>query len=77
VLFTSEPVESVRDIQGCLLLGRYAILARTPAERAARLARGDLGPRLRQRASWRAKGLAKVALGDRYRTLRSALLGTA
>jgi peptidoglycan/xylan/chitin deacetylase (PgdA/CDA1 family) len=76
VLFTSEPVESVREIEGCLLLGRYAILAGTPPGTAARLARGDLGPRLRQLACWRAKGLAKVALGNRYRTLRSALLGT-
>jgi len=73
-LFTSEPVESVRETEGCLLFGRYAILAGMPPRTAARLARGDLAPRFRQLAAWRAKGLAKSALGDRYRTLRSALL---
>jgi len=75
-LFTSDPVKSVREIEGCLLLGRYAILAGTSPGTAARLARGDLGPGLRQLASWRAKGLLKGVLGDRYRTLRSALLRT-
>jgi peptidoglycan/xylan/chitin deacetylase (PgdA/CDA1 family) len=74
VLFTSEPVESVRETEGCLLLGRFAILAGTPPRTAARLARGDLAPRLRQLASWKAKGLAKSTLGDRYRAFRSALL---
>jgi hypothetical protein len=73
-LFTSEPVESVRETEGCLLLGRYAILAGMSPRTAGRLARGDLAPRLRQLASWRAKGLAKSVLGDRYTTLRSALL---
>jgi peptidoglycan/xylan/chitin deacetylase (PgdA/CDA1 family) len=76
LLFTSEPVESVREIDGCFQLGRYAILAGTPPRTAARLASGEVLPRLRQLASWRAKGVAKFVLGDRYRTLRSWVLGT-
>ena len=73
-LFTSEPVRAVRQVDGCLLLGRYAILAGTPPETAVRLARGELAPRLRQLASWRVKGVAKDVLGDHYRSLRSFLL---
>jgi peptidoglycan/xylan/chitin deacetylase (PgdA/CDA1 family) len=73
-LFTSEPVRAVRQVDGCLLLGRYTILAGTPPELAARLARGELVPRLRQLASWRAKGVAKAVLGDSYRSLRTFLL---
>jgi peptidoglycan/xylan/chitin deacetylase (PgdA/CDA1 family) len=74
VLFTSEPVITVRSVGGCLLLGRYAILAGTPAATAARLARGDRAIRLRQLASWKAKGVAKAVLGDRYRSIRTAVL---
>jgi peptidoglycan/xylan/chitin deacetylase (PgdA/CDA1 family) len=73
-LFTSEPVRAVRQVDGCLLLGRYAILAGTPPELAARLARGELAPRLRQLASWRVRGVAKAVLGDSYRSLRTFLL---
>jgi peptidoglycan/xylan/chitin deacetylase (PgdA/CDA1 family) len=76
MLFTSDPVPTVRELDGCFLLGRYAILAGTTPETAARLARGDLIPRLRQRVSWNAKGAAKLVLGDRYRALRTRLLGT-
>jgi peptidoglycan/xylan/chitin deacetylase (PgdA/CDA1 family) len=74
VLFTSEPIPTVRELDGCLLLGRYAILAGTAPETAAGLVRGDLMLRLRQRASWKAKGVAKFVLGDAYRALRARLL---
>ncbi|HMJ00422.1 MAG TPA: polysaccharide deacetylase family protein [Gaiellaceae bacterium] len=73
-LFTSEPVRAVQQVEGCLLLGRYAILAGTPPELAVRLVRGELAPRFRQLASWRAKGVAKAVLGDSYRSLRTFLL---
>jgi hypothetical protein len=74
VLFTSDPVVSIRESEGCLLLGRYALLAGTSAETAARLARGELVPRLRQLASWKAKAVAKTLGGDTYRRLRTILL---
>jgi peptidoglycan/xylan/chitin deacetylase (PgdA/CDA1 family) len=74
VLFTSEPVVTARSVEGCLLLGRYAILAGTQPRTAARLARGDRALRLRQLASWKAKGVAKTILGDRYRSIRTAVL---
>jgi peptidoglycan/xylan/chitin deacetylase (PgdA/CDA1 family) len=74
VLFTSDPVVSIRESDGCLLLGRYAILAGTSAEVAARLALGELGPRLRRIAWWKTKAVGKAALGDSYWRLRTALL---
>jgi Polysaccharide deacetylase len=75
-LFTSQPVASVRRVDGCLVLGRYAILSGTGSEAVERLVRGDAVPRLRQLVSWKARGLAKLVLGDRYRALRTRLLET-
>jgi peptidoglycan/xylan/chitin deacetylase (PgdA/CDA1 family) len=74
VLFTSDPVVTIRNRDDCLLVGRYMILDGTSAETAVRLARGELGPRLRQLASWKAKMVAKAVLGDAYRSLRVAWL---
>ena len=73
-LFTSEPVESSRRVGDCVVLGRYAVLSDTTAGAVERLARGEALPRLRQLASWKARGLAKALLGDRYRALRTRLL---
>jgi peptidoglycan/xylan/chitin deacetylase (PgdA/CDA1 family) len=77
VLFTSKPVRTVRELDGCLLVGRYAILTGTTAGTAAGLARGDPMPGLRQWASWEVRGVAKAVLGDAYRALRSRFLGGA
>jgi peptidoglycan/xylan/chitin deacetylase (PgdA/CDA1 family) len=75
-LFTSEPVASYRRVDGCLVLGRFAVLGGTSSVAVERLARGEVVPRLRQLASWKARGLAKIVLGDRYRALRTRLLET-
>jgi peptidoglycan/xylan/chitin deacetylase (PgdA/CDA1 family) len=76
-LFTSEPVARTRQLDGCLQLGRYAVLAETSPSTVAQLAREEIGPRLRQLASWKARGVAKAVLGDSYRSLRSRLLENA
>jgi peptidoglycan/xylan/chitin deacetylase (PgdA/CDA1 family) len=73
-LFVSDPVASIRKIEGCLVIGRYAIRAGTSPEAAACLASGDLVPRLRQLARWKVKGAAKALSGDAYRSLRKAVL---
>jgi peptidoglycan/xylan/chitin deacetylase (PgdA/CDA1 family) len=75
-LFTSEPVASGRRVEGCLVFGRYAILSGTSSVAVERLVRGEVAPRLRQLASWKVRGLAKIVLGDRYRALRTRLLET-
>jgi peptidoglycan/xylan/chitin deacetylase (PgdA/CDA1 family) len=73
-LFTSAPVASTRRADGCLVLGRYAILSGTSSALVEQLVRGKAAPRLRQLASWKARGVAKAVLGDRYRALRTRLL---
>jgi peptidoglycan/xylan/chitin deacetylase (PgdA/CDA1 family) len=73
-LFTSEPVASCRRLDGCLVLGRYAMLAGTPPETVTRIVRGARAPRLRQLASWKTRAMAKAVLGNRYRALRARLL---
>jgi peptidoglycan/xylan/chitin deacetylase (PgdA/CDA1 family) len=74
VLFTSEPIAHNRELDGCLLLGRYAVLAETSPEAVRRLVQGEIPPRVRQLISWKVRGAAKAVLGDRYRALRSRVL---
>jgi len=69
-LFNSEPTRDVAQVDGCAILGRYAILARTQAREAAALAAGEWKSRMRHVASWRAKKLAKTVGGEHYLTLR-------
>lgn len=73
-LFTSDPVRSTRSIEGCLLIGRYAVRRGTTADEAAAAAAGEGRPWLRQRASWEARGLAKRLAGRNYERLRAGLL---
>ena len=73
-LFTSEPVLSVRDVEGCRVFGRYTIQRGVPAERAAALANSRTSPRARQFVFWNTKKLAKKVGGERYLRLRERLL---
>jgi peptidoglycan/xylan/chitin deacetylase (PgdA/CDA1 family) len=73
-LFTSEPVLSVRGIDGCDIFGRFAIVRNVPPQRAAALAAARTAPRLRQFASWQAKKAGKTVGGNRYLKLRRFLL---
>ena len=74
VLFTSTPTARSATVDGCLLLGRYAILHDTPAARAAQAAAGHTAPWLAQRASWQARAVVKRVAGPHYLRLRSAML---
>lgn len=73
-LFTSRPVRSVGRVDGCALVGRFAVRASTPTAAVVAAASGRAGPWLRQRAGWEARGLAKRAAGSRYERVRSVLL---
>ena len=53
-LFTSEPTANVETVDGCSILGRYAVLSTTKPEAAASLALGEAGAHLRQALSWKA-----------------------
>jgi len=73
-LFTSSPVRRVAAVDGCLLLGRYAIRSHTPAAEAAEAAAGARGRWARQRAAWTLRGVAKTAAGPAYEGVRNRLL---
>jgi peptidoglycan/xylan/chitin deacetylase (PgdA/CDA1 family) len=73
-LFNSEPTQIVEQVDGCALLGRYAILGTTQASEAAALASGEWKSGLRQAASWQARKLAKAVAGEHYLSLRRWLL---
>ncbi len=73
-LFTSQPVRSTRSVDGCLLIGRYAVRGGTTAAEAASVAAGSPLPWARQRAAWGARSVAKTVGGRHYERLRSTLL---
>jgi peptidoglycan/xylan/chitin deacetylase (PgdA/CDA1 family) len=74
VLFTSEPIRALGAIDGCLLVGRYAIRATTPTRDVVAAAAGARRPWLAQRASWSGRRFAKRAGGRHYERLRTLLL---
>lgn len=73
-LFTSLPSQSIGSIDGCTLIGRYAIRRDTTAQQAADAAAGKPLPWMRQRAAWALRGTAKALAGRRYESVRRALL---
>lgn len=74
VLFTSEPTTRLTEIEGCTLIGRYAIWRSMPAATSGAIAAGALMPRLRQSLWWNLKRGAKAIPGDPYAKVRSLLL---
>jgi peptidoglycan/xylan/chitin deacetylase (PgdA/CDA1 family) len=74
VVFTSTPTMRSATVDGCLVLGRFAILHDTPAARAAQAAAGHKAPWLGRRASWQARAVVKRVAGPHYLRLRSAML---
>jgi peptidoglycan/xylan/chitin deacetylase (PgdA/CDA1 family) len=77
VLFTSEPTARAREVDGCLVLGRYTVHRWTSAETVAAVAKGSRLPPLRQAVLWNAKKLTKAACGATYVRIRASLLRAA
>jgi peptidoglycan/xylan/chitin deacetylase (PgdA/CDA1 family) len=73
-LFTSLPSQRPRSIDGCQLIGRYALRRDSSADDAAAAAAGATLPWARQRAAWGLRGSVKAVAGKRYESLRRALL---
>jgi peptidoglycan/xylan/chitin deacetylase (PgdA/CDA1 family) len=73
-LFTSLPSQRLRSIDGCRLIGRYAIRRDTSARDVGAAAGGATLPWTRQRAAWGLRGAVKSIAGKRYETVRRALL---
>jgi peptidoglycan/xylan/chitin deacetylase (PgdA/CDA1 family) len=74
VLFTSEPVTRISEVDGCLILGRYSIHRQTAPQMVAGLVAGQLAPGLRQALLWNAKKLAKRIGGAQYIKLKKSLI---
>lgn len=74
VLFTSEPTTRCRNVDECLVVGRYCFQRGASARSAGQIARGDWSPRLRSWLSWNSKKVAKKVGGDLYVKARLSLL---
>ena len=73
-LFNSEPTSKTKTVDGCQVIGRYAIQRATPPRAAAALAAGKFLPTMRQALLWNAKKAAKRIGGPVYLKVRKALL---
>jgi peptidoglycan/xylan/chitin deacetylase (PgdA/CDA1 family) len=74
ILFNSEPITAIRQVDGCLILGRYSIMRQTTAETAAAIVSGRSSPRYRQYLYWNGKKVAKMLAGPLYARIRKSLL---
>jgi peptidoglycan/xylan/chitin deacetylase (PgdA/CDA1 family) len=74
VLFNSEPVTRVHEVDGCLIVGRFGVQQGVPASWAAAVARGDRAPRVRRYLFWNGKKLLKRVGGDRWLRVRRRLI---
>jgi peptidoglycan/xylan/chitin deacetylase (PgdA/CDA1 family) len=75
LLFTSEPITSIRDEQGCTVIGRFTIRRGDSPDTARRLVLSAPWPRWSAWASWNAKGLIKPLLGPAYTRVADLVLG--
>jgi len=74
VLFTSEATAATSILNGCLILGRYFIQIHTPSSTSGAIAAGQMWPRWRQTALWKAKKAFKALTGESYLTIRRHLI---
>lgn len=74
VLFTSEPVSRIGNVDGCALIGRYSVQQGTSSQTAAALAAGDLLPRLQRSVYWSFKKVLKKLGGNAWIEFRKAVL---
>src|SRR5205823_5855015 len=75
LLFTSEPVTTLRDVDGCLVAGRFTIRQGHAPDFAARLVAASPSARWMEWARWNAKGLVKPLLGPSYGRVADWVLG--
>lgn len=75
-LFTSEPTSKVRIVQGCTVVGRFAVRSHTTDTEAAALAKGSRPLRLRQSIGWNTRKVLKAVAGRHYHQVRARLLRT-
>jgi hypothetical protein len=74
VLFTSEPTANVSIVDGCQVLGRYAVRRSMLPSEVAAIAAGERWPRWEQASAWLGKKIAKLIMGPGYIALRRVLV---
>lgn len=74
VLFNSEPVTRVREVDGCLVVGRFGVQQGVPASWAAAVVRGDRLPRAARFLHWNGKKVLKRLGGELWLRTRRRLL---
>ena len=74
VLFNSEPVQSIEEVDGCRIVGRYAVTNKASPQQAANLAVGQSIACLKATLWWNAKKLVKKVLGQNYDSARGAIV---
>lgn len=74
VLFNSEPTTVVREVGGCLVVGRYNIFKGVPAEVSGDLVSVHSKMRSRQWMYWNVKKIAKRMAGQSYLAAREWVL---
>lgn len=74
ILFTSEPVQKIRQVAGCTVIGRFSVKRGDPSSMPAEFVRGDRLRRFRQYAYWNIKKGAKALTGPVYPWIRNYYL---
>ena len=74
LLFNSEPVTRVHEIDGCLVAGRFSVQRGNASATAAALATRQWLPRSRQWAYWNSNKVLKKLGGAAWLTLRKRIL---
>lgn len=73
-LFTSEPTTRVGRVDGCAVIGRFNVQARTPPDTVADLIAPFSWTRRMQQLQWTGKKVVKRVGGTAYLRLRATLL---
>lgn len=74
VLFNSEPVTRVHEVDGCLVVGRFGVQQGVPASWAAAVVRNERMPRAMRYLHWNGKKLLKKAGGELWLEARRRVI---
>ena len=73
ILFTSEPTTAISIVDGCRVLGRFAVRRGDTPAKAAALVQGQGRSRMRQSLAWTVKGLVKRHARPLWNGVRRAM----
>ncbi len=74
ILFNSEPVTAIHEVDGCLVVGRFGVQQGVPASWAAAVVRGDRAPLAVRYFQWNGKKVLKKLGGELWLRARRRVL---